>query len=83
MLNVTLNEMLSFLCTCDERVKRQETNCDRLFEHFEKIYDNLYKCETEIKAEMNKATTVTKYMQSYHSINNLIHEQRTREITFE
>lgn len=59
MLNVTLNKMLSFLCIFDERLKRQETNCDQIFKHFETINGNLQRCESEIKAEMNKATTVT------------------------
>lgn len=56
MLNVTLNKMLSFMCIFDERLKRQETNCESMFKQFETINCNVQKCENEMIAEINKAT---------------------------
>lgn len=55
-LNVTLNKMLSFMCIFEERLKRQEANCESMNEQFETINCNIQKCENEMRAEMNKAT---------------------------
>lgn len=44
------------MCIFNERLNRQEMNCESIFKHFETLNDNLKKFEFESKAEINKAT---------------------------
>lgn len=55
MINIALNKILSFMCIFNERLNRQETNCESIFKHFETLNDNMKKFDIEGKAEINKA----------------------------
>lgn len=55
-----MSKIMSFLCIIDERLKRQETNSDEVFKHLETIKGDLQKNESEMKAELTKATKTTK-----------------------
>lgn len=51
MINIALDKILSFMCILNERMNRQETNCDSIFKHFETLNSNLQKYENERSAE--------------------------------
>lgn len=53
--NTLQNLDLRFMCIINERLNRQESNCDSIFKHFETLNSDLHKYEDEMKAEINKA----------------------------
>lgn len=60
MINVTMNKILSFMCIFNERLNRQETNCESIFKHFEALDNKLEKYANESTADTNEATNTVK-----------------------
>lgn len=54
MISETLNKLMSFMCILNERLGRQEANCELIFKHFEKVNENLHKYVAGNKSEINK-----------------------------
>lgn len=56
MINVTINKLLSFMGILDERLSRQETNCESIYKHFEALNKNLEKYANERLSDTNETT---------------------------
>lgn len=56
MMNETLNKILSFMCIFNERLNRQEINCDQIIKQCELLNENVLKSENELKGEISKVS---------------------------
>lgn len=66
-INATLKKVLSFMCIFNERLNRQENNCDLIFKHFETLNHNLQKFENERKVESDKEAVAVQHKTSSKS----------------
>lgn len=71
VISATLDKILSFMSILNERLNRQETNCDTMFKHFETLHSNLEKYASESKADIEKAAVTVNNGSNTSSYNEI------------
>lgn len=72
VISSTLDKILSFMSIFNERLSRQETNCDTMFKHFETLNSNLQKYASESKADIENTIVTVNNGSNTSSYNEIV-----------